>query len=832
MRKKFTMLFAALSFMAAASAQVLTVSNAPVDGKWDESTTWYIIQNKKGGYVSSTEGYVNSDGFLLLNNITKPAGDAALWCVVGNETDGYKFYNKSAGTNKILSGTGVLNSSSKAIIMTETSAIADTAVVTFDIAASQKAGYLVVKDHGSDNNYWNYRDGNLAYWNSGAARNDDGSSFVFATEAELASALVTLNNSLATANEMLTASGLQYAANPIALQTETAEGAGYISCSNLDPTEGNNMKFLIDNDNNTYIHTNWHNLAASKDYFDVYLGEGNGISLMQFSEVTRGGGAQSDFPASIEIWGSTDGKEYTTITTVSGLPTRAGASYTSPSIECNPAYIYLRFIVTGSNYAANRPYWHMAEFDLYSLELSINEEYKAAKDAYIALSEGIDAIQAVAGNANSNVLQLNAANETLQGYFTAIDEAFNPEKYALMNRIEELSAYLTCGGTTVGYLPEAKIATLSAAIETAQAVLDNPESVAANYTTALENLNNTFTELDLFNSVIMPEDGAYYALKNNYTSHYMNVNATAGLYATTGGIGIGEVFQFVNDNGNVYLKNVERGTYISTANAHSKGQNYAATTVISEAKPVEIKYLGKANQVSITPVGGATLHHDTNDHTIVAWNAGVDSKSSWSIEAIEITALSHVVSISDVKWSTLVLGYDAIIPEGVTAYAVTEAGNNVATLTEITGTIPAYEAVLLNADEAGSYRFKYAESAEAVEGNLLEGSTINKNVEGLGYVLAAKNDVGLYKATLNKNENGAEGTTHFNNNAFKAYLPVTAEQGAPAMFAFTRGDDEGTTGIEGVEANEELVIFDLAGRRVQKMEKGIYIVNGKKVVIK
>jgi hypothetical protein len=32
--------------------------------------------------------------------------------------------------------------------------------------------------------------------------------------------------------------------------------------------------------------------------------------------------------------------------------------------------------------------------------------------------------------------------------------------------------------------------------------------------------------------------------------------------------------------------------------------------------------------------------------------------------------------------------------------------------------------------------------------------------------------------------------------------------------------------------NNEVVVYDLAGRRVKKMEKGIYIMNGKKVVTK
>ena len=44
------------------------------------------------------------------------------------------------------------------------------------------------------------------------------------------------------------------------------------------------------------------------------------------------------------------------------------------------------------------------------------------------------------------------------------------------------------------------------------------------------------------------------------------------------------------------------------------------------------------------------------------------------------------------------------------------------------------------------------------------------------------------------------------------------------------GDDDLTDGIESVETETETVIYDLSGRRVEKMEKGIYIVNGKKVI--
>ena len=44
----------------------------------------------------------------------------------------------------------------------------------------------------------------------------------------------------------------------------------------------------------------------------------------------------------------------------------------------------------------------------------------------------------------------------------------------------------------------------------------------------------------------------------------------------------------------------------------------------------------------------------------------------------------------------------------------------------------------------------------------------------------------------------------------------------------------GTVGIEAVKANELLngTIYNLNGQKMQKAQKGLYIINGKKVVVK
>ena len=89
---------------------------------------------------------------------------------------------------------------------------------------------------------------------------------------------------------------------------------------------------------------------------------------------------------------------------------------------------------------------------------------------------------------------------------------------------------------------------------------------------------------------------------------------------------------------------------------------------------------------------------------------------------------------------------------------------------------------------------------------------------------------GLYIATLTE-----EDGTAFYNNANEAYLLVQTpvDQSEPVL-TFRFGKQDGTK-IEEAELNTQLptVIYDLTGRRIMEIvEKGIYIINGKKVVVK
>ena len=193
--KKFTFLLSLLlAFVGVtASAQSLKFSDAPSNGTWASNTQWYLIRvaytdgyHPKAGYLNTEDGYTNGNG-LLLNNDAVPTTDKGLWCIVGDETNGYKFYNKGEGTSKVLGVSGW----SKMYDVSSTDDIA----MSFDIARSTAISKAhCVKFHGkSDGEYWwNNSDGggcHLSYWkNDASTTGTKGNAFYFIPVNDLASA--------------------------------------------------------------------------------------------------------------------------------------------------------------------------------------------------------------------------------------------------------------------------------------------------------------------------------------------------------------------------------------------------------------------------------------------------------------------------------------------------------------------------------------------------------------------------------------------------------------------------------------------------------------------
>jgi uncharacterized repeat protein (TIGR02543 family) len=159
--------------------------------------------------------------------------------------------------------------------------------------------------------------------------------------------------------------------------------------------------------------------------------------------------------------------------------------------------------------------------------------------------------------------------------------------------------------------------------------------------------------------------------------------------------------------------------------------------------------------------------------------------------------------------------------EGYSAWAVTSVSDeNVITFEPIGGAVAAGTGVILKGSKKATIYPVYVPSGNPFEGNLLVGiATDTDVVYGDYYGLKGNNFVRVATSTVP---------------AGKALLPanlITETETTAKVFTFVFEDNAtGIRTIETVSAEEAAQIFDLSGRRLSKTQKGINIVNGKKVL--
>jgi len=157
--------------------------------------------------------------------------------------------------------------------------------------------------------------------------------------------------------------------------------------------------------------------------------------------------------------------------------------------------------------------------------------------------------------------------------------------------------------------------------------------------------------------------------------------------------------------------------------------------------------------------------------------------------------------------------------DGATGYAAKWNGSFVE-LTEVTN-VPANAGVIIKGvpTEITEYSFPIIESADPIEGNELKVAGLGTTGDGATIYALSKGSkgVGFYLVA-----NGVEIPVG------KAYLEIAAKG---REFIPFNGD---ATSINAVATTKKVdnVLYNLAGQRVVKAQKGLYIVNGKKVLVK
>ena len=183
---------------------------------------------------------------------------------------------------------------------------------------------------------------------------------------------------------------------------------------------------------------------------------------------------------------------------------------------------------------------------------------------------------------------------------------------------------------------------------------------------------------------------------------------------------------------------------------------------------------------------------------------------------------------SNAKLGTINLPFATTVHPSITAYAVTGSDENyayVAPLTLENNILPANTPVLVEAEEAGTYGFAPAPASNEKHETGFAGTLGAKEIadEVNAYILSYKGAgtaIKLYKLASDDRTI----------NANKAYYIDEAGNSSAISFKFV-----GTTDIDGVESEDENAkgIYDLQGRKLSEItEPGIYIVDGKKIMVK
>lgn len=750
-------------------------STAPSKGSFAADTHWFTIC-LRGTYLSVENVDANSyfysgNDFNTINNTI----DKGLWCVVGDETKGYKFYNKSIGPTKVLAinyvsdDTGGAARAKMVDASTEnaTTGGADNWLTTFNLYknVTSNVGAYSVSVKGLTNYYLNQRGSYLAFWINPKAKEEVGSSFYFYDKSSYVGPAKTL------------------------VTTYTGKTGGI-----YQPTEEELSVF------SSKIPTDytWDNLAS------VWTSVNNAIAT---------------FKAAIDKHTPTVGKRYL-------IKNSHNNKYIVPNI------------IPGS--ALNVQTGDITKDAVWTLEAGETEgTYKlknAWSDLYIngvkANKTGTD-LKVVTANVYNNTVAIGTGTyeESQQTWLHANADPFvilwtasaGASRWTLTEVSDaDFNNYAALPNSYISTLVNKNFLGVDGVATEKEALQNNPtyENYLAYCKKVKAGTDNQYVRLQCAKS----GNNRFMGLNDAHTE----VNA---LEASTQKTNLSNIWKLVPVDGDEVcyrLMNANTGTYIT--NITKAGENKPNPTLTDESNGYKFTFTLK-NETNgnwnVIDQNNNKLNAETPSGQINYWtdngNAGW-----WIFKATDIEVALH--ELGDASYASLYLPYSISAVSSAEAYVANNAAVNNTLVMQTTsdGGFDANQGVVLVSDtKASTATLTLGENTNK---SLLRGTSrpitltdeTRANYLVFGPKDGAENTVGFWTPAASLTSIAAN----------RAYYRNEGGQHAVRL-VFNGSVIEGIDHVVDVNDNVNAPIYDLMGRRVNNtMKHGVYIQNGKKMIVK
>ena len=837
--KLFFGLVAAL-FMTVTSqmgAQIpYTVSSAPSTtnngGRWAADTKWYFIQFPNSddyhtnGYLA-TEGnnYINSNGQLLLNGTEKPQSSAGLWCIVENETGGYSFYNRKTGVGKVLSMTP--NGVAKVLAVGTAGQ-----VQAFDYAASTStnyAGKATFKFHGSDY-YWSNSDldpkCHLGVWDN-RALSDNGSAVdvIEPTYDDLVN--MGLKIKVSTESEKFYYLIKNKRSGKYASFNGTA-GLSQVAFDNL--TRSSIWYVMADGNGGGY---KMYNLGTNKLVNGKDMDDAGCTMYIEENILCPGYFCVSKSP----VYDANCWDDQTSSTTIGYYAPKPG-NYEGTSWAFEEAYqsvakTKLALLLTeyrGNKYGVNPG------------------QYKPEGHTWDEFTQALANAQAVLDSGSED--EANSMLSTFENFTFVKNVMEVGAYYRLQNTARQTWASIEIKDTKVG----TSRMRCKAYEESNPLQIWKLEQDGDNY--FLVNVASGLYPQEVIsggnNTTDMGEKNAAYKFTwNIFSEASESAMPVHRIYFGGNQVNVeenGNMNYWYAENARFYIWKVEKTDqellelvnnwardHYTASNAATKIEvtpgvkqvispnEFAAPEVVNPAVDALHAYTGAANP-TLEQAQALYNHYSIVD---TYWNA---VSTNGGLLSVPYTLKA--------KYGTLILPINYIRPNNVKLYTCEADVDGVLTLVEFTDGatknkpfIVEYtdEAALPTTEAAYTYQFigyqQGAATTNQTEGWLTGVLEDDQYVPAGGYILAKKDGVlGFYQVGADNVKAAAK---------YKCYLQPTSQTSAQLAYFFNR--DDATTAITNLlngGENGKVEIYDLSGKRLNNLQKGVNIVNGKKIIVR